>query len=131
MCTAIPIVIFFLNTFVVCSLGEQAEVQERQEQKVSELMEELEASNSDRSLKKKYKEAGKDLERVKSDLAQMKAEWVPCVAMFVALCDVHYDMCTWDIVTCHWLRRKKLETESAAMKQKLERENEKLQKEWI
>ena len=74
MCTAIPIVIFFLNTFVVCSLGEQAEVQERQEQKVSELMEELEASNSDRSLKKKYKEAGKDLERVKSDLAQMKAE---------------------------------------------------------
>ena len=65
-----------LSQYLRCmySLAEQAEVQERQEQKVSELMEELEASNSDRSLKKKYKEAGKDLERVKSDLAQMKAK---------------------------------------------------------
>ena len=66
-----------LSQYLRCmySLAEQAEVQKRQEQKVSELMEELEASNSDRtSLKKKYKEAGKDLERVKSELAQMKAK---------------------------------------------------------
>ena len=66
-----------LSQYLRCmySLAEQAEVQERQEQKVSELVEELEASNSNSdSLEKKYKEAGEDLEKVKSELAQTQAE---------------------------------------------------------
>ena len=66
-----------LSQYLRCmySLAEQAEVQERQEQKVSKLMEELEASNSDRdSLEKKYQEAGKDLVRLMSELAQTQTE---------------------------------------------------------
>ena len=53
---------------VACSL----EVQDRQEQKVSELVKELEASNSDRdSLAKKYQDAE---EAVRSELAQTQTE---------------------------------------------------------
>ena len=59
----------------VCSLAEQAEAQERQERKVSKLMEELEASNSDRdSLEKKYRDVAEDQKRVQSELAQTQAE---------------------------------------------------------
>ena len=64
-----------LYTVVVCSLAEQAELRERQEQKVSELVKKLEASNSDRdSLAKKYQDAEGDLEMVKSELAQTQTE---------------------------------------------------------
>ena len=53
---------------VACSL----EAQDRQEQKVSELVKELEASNSDRdSLAKKYQDAE---EAVRSELAQTQTE---------------------------------------------------------
>ena len=66
---------FSLYTVVVCSLAEQAELRERQEQKVSELVKKLEASNSDRdSLAKKYQDAEGDLETVKSELAQTQTE---------------------------------------------------------
>ena len=73
--TAIPVAMFSLYTVVVCSLAEQAELQERQEQKVSQLVKKLEASNSDRdSLAKKYQDAKGDLETVKSELAQTQTE---------------------------------------------------------
>ena len=75
MYTAIPVAMFTLCTVVVCSLAEQVELQERQEQKVSELVKKLEASNSDRdSLAKKYQDAEGDLETVHSVLAQTQAE---------------------------------------------------------
>ena len=75
MYTAIPVAMFTLYTVVVCSRAEQVELQERQEQKVSELVKKLEASNSDRdSLAKKYQDAEGDLETVKSELAQTQAE---------------------------------------------------------
>ena len=61
-----------LYTVVVCSLAEQTELQERQEQKVSELVKKLEASNSDRdTLAKKYQDAE---ETVGSELAQTQAK---------------------------------------------------------
>ena len=64
-----------IYTVVLCSLAERAELQERQEQKVSELVKKLEASNSDRdSMAKKYQDAEGDLETVKSELAQTQAE---------------------------------------------------------
>ena len=73
--TAIAVTMFSLYTVVVCSMAEQADLQYRQEQKVSELMKKLEASNSDRdSLAKKYQDAEGDLETVKSELAQTQAE---------------------------------------------------------
>ena len=75
MYTAIPVAMFSLYTVVVCSLAEQAELQERQEQKVSELVKKLAASNSDRdSLAKQYQDAEADLETMKSELAQTQAE---------------------------------------------------------
>ena len=75
MYTAIPVAMFSLYTVVVCSLAEQAELQEQQEQKVSELMKKLEASNSDRdSLAKKYQDAEGALETVKSELAQTQTK---------------------------------------------------------
>ena len=53
-------------------MAEQAELQDRQEQKVSELVKKLEASNSDRdSLAKKYQDAE---EAVRSELAQTQAK---------------------------------------------------------
>ena len=73
--TAIAVTMFSLYTVVVCSMAEQADLQDRQEKKVSELMKKLEASNSDRnSLAKKYQDAEGDLETVKSELAQTQAE---------------------------------------------------------
>ena len=64
-----------LSIFVLFSLAEQAEAQERQEQKVSGLTKELEAVMFDRdSLEKKYQEAGKEKERVMSELVQTRAE---------------------------------------------------------
>lgn len=60
---------------VLFSLTEQAEAQEKQEQKVSGLTEELEATISDRdNLKKRCQEAGNEIERMKSELAQTQAE---------------------------------------------------------
>ena len=56
-------------------MADQIEVQERQEKKVSGLTMELEAAISDRdSLEKKYREAGKEMERVRSELVQTQAE---------------------------------------------------------
>ena len=56
-------------------MAEQTDLQERQEQKVSELVKKLEASNSDRdSMAKKYQDAEGDLETVKSELAQTQTE---------------------------------------------------------
>ena len=73
--TAIAVAMFSLYTVVVCSMAEQAELRDRQEQKVSELVKKLEASNSDRdSLAKKYQDAEGDLETVKSELAQTQTE---------------------------------------------------------
>ena len=63
---------FTLYTVVACSLEEQSKLQEQQEQKVSELVKKLEASNSDRdTLAKKYQGAE---EAVRSELAQTQAE---------------------------------------------------------
>ena len=73
--TAIAVAMFSLYTVLVCSLAEQTELHERQEQKVSELVKKLEASNSDRdSMAKKYQDAEGDLETVKSELAQTQTE---------------------------------------------------------
>ena len=59
----------------MCSLAEQAVTTEQQEQKVSELTEELRAAVFDReSLKKKHQKAEMDMERVRSELAQTQAE---------------------------------------------------------
>ena len=75
MYTAIPVAMFSLYTVVVCSMAEQTDLQEQQEQKASELVKKLEASNSDRdSLAKKYQDAEGDLEMVKSELAQTQTE---------------------------------------------------------
>ena len=59
----------------MCSLAEQTVTTKQQEQKVSELTEELMAAVLNReSLKKKHQNAEMEKERVRSELAQTQAE---------------------------------------------------------
>ena len=59
----------------MCSLAEQAVTTKHQEQKVSELTEELKTAVFDReSLEEKHQKAEIDMERVRSELAQTQAE---------------------------------------------------------
>ena len=61
----------YLSFSVLFSLTEHAETQEQ----VSELTEKLEAAKSDRdSFEKKYQEVGKEMERVRSELAQTQTK---------------------------------------------------------
>ena len=59
------IAVFSLSIFLVLS----------HEEKLSEMIKELEVATSDRdSLKKKYRKTGKEMERVRSEMAHAKAE---------------------------------------------------------
>ena len=59
----------------MCSLAEQAVTTEQQEQKVSELREELKTAVFNRdSLEEKHQKAEMEKERVRSELAQTQAE---------------------------------------------------------
>ena len=85
--SAIPMDV--LSIFVLFSQIEQAEAKERHEQKVSGLTKELEAAISDwDSLKKKYQEAGEEMERVKSQLVQTQEEWVLCRPSWVFISSI-------------------------------------------
>ena len=72
--------ILVIVSFPVPSLAEQAKARTRQNQKERKMMKELEAAISDRdSLKKSHQVLGKEMEKVKAQLAFTHNKWVLCV----------------------------------------------------